>query len=89
MNHKLPLITLGIVAASSPLRAQPEVAPASVAPSAPADARYCLRVDPIIGSRMETIQCRTRDDWASLEVDVDQEWADNGVRVIGPGGMPA
>ena len=44
--------------------------------------RYCLRVDPITGSRMETIQCRTRDDWADLDVDVDQEWAANGVRVI-------
>jgi hypothetical protein len=31
---------------------------------------------------METIQCRTRDEWAQLDVDVDQEWAANGVRVI-------
>jgi hypothetical protein len=39
-------------------------------------------VDPLPGSRLETIQCRTREDWALLEVDVDQEWAQNGVRVI-------
>ena len=32
---------------------------------------------------METIQCRTRDEWAGLGLDVDQEWAENGVRVIG------
>ena len=52
------------------------------APQAPANARYCLRVEPITGTRIETIQCRTREDWASLEVDVDREWAQNGVRVI-------
>jgi hypothetical protein len=31
---------------------------------------------------METIQCRTRDEWAALDVDVDREWAENGVRVL-------
>jgi len=52
------------------------------APPGGPDSRYCLRVDPITGSRMQTIQCRTRADWASLDVDVDREWAENGVRVI-------
>jgi len=52
------------------------------APAGDPSTRYCLRVDPITGSRMETIQCRTREDWALLEVDVDQEWAENGVRVL-------
>lgn len=45
--------------------------------------RYCLRVDPEIGSRIETIQCRTRWEWWQLDVNVDAEWAANGVRVIG------
>ena len=45
--------------------------------------RYCLRVDPNTGSRMETIQCYTRAEWASLEVDVDKEWAANGVKTLG------
>ena len=52
------------------------------APSGPPEARYCLRVDPTTGSRIETIQCRTREEWADLDVNVDQEWAQNGVRVI-------
>jgi hypothetical protein len=52
------------------------------APPGTATTRYCLRVDPITGSRIETIQCRTREEWADLDVDVDQEWAENGVRVI-------
>ena len=71
-------VILGMVLATMPL------APAQAqAPAGTASTRYCLRVDPITGSRIETIQCRTRDDWASLDVDVDQEWAENGVRVIG------
>jgi len=55
-------------------------------PSAPAggeNTRYCLRVDPITGSRMETVQCYTRAEWAQLEVDVDKEWAANGVKTLG------
>ncbi len=52
------------------------------APEGTPTTRYCLRVDPIIGTRIETIQCRTREEWADLDVDVDQEWAENGVRVI-------
>jgi hypothetical protein len=59
-----------------------ERASAGAPPGTPST-RYCLRVDPITGSRLETIQCRTRADWASLDVDVDQEWAENGVRVVG------
>ena len=52
------------------------------APAGTPETRYCLRVDPVIGSRIETIQCRTREGWAELDVNVDQEWAANGVRVI-------
>ena len=86
MAYKQMLAVLSMIAGASPLpaaasRAEPRTA---VAPEAPPDARYCLRVDPITGSRMETVQCRTRDEWAGLEVDVDQEWADNGVRVLEP-----
>jgi hypothetical protein len=82
-------LALSLVAAGSPLAAsQPEPMRQSMAqalaPQAPADARYCLRVDPPTGSRIETIRCETRWDWEMLDVDVDQEWAENGVRVIGP-----
>ena len=52
-----------------------------IAPAAPPEARYCLRVDPVTGSRMETIRCETRATWAWMEVDVDKEWATEGVRV--------
>lgn len=83
MAHRQLILALSMIVAVSPVSAtQPDRPREGAAPAAPADARYCLRVDPITGSRMETIQCRTRADWAQLEVDIDQEWADNGVRVI-------
>ena len=71
-----------IVATSSISAARPEPPREGGAPSAPADARYCLRVEPITGSRIETILCRTREQWAALEVDLDKEWPKEGVRVI-------
>ena len=83
MALKALIVALGVAIAATPVSAtiqDPE--PAAMAPAGSPDTRYCLRVDPIIGTRVETIQCRTRDEWASLEVDVDQEWTDNGVRVI-------
>jgi hypothetical protein len=75
------LVALGLIV-GVPAVAQPESPTPPVAPAGTPTTRYCLRVDPITGTRIETIQCRTREDWASLEVNVDEEWAENGVRVI-------
>lgn len=82
MTYKDLIVPLSMMAATLPL--QPAVHQEG-APAGTPDTRYCLRVDPITGTRIETIQCRTREDWADLDVDVDQEWAANGVRVIAPG----
>jgi hypothetical protein len=35
---------------------------------------------------MQTVLCKTRDEWALLEVDLDQEWPTEGVKVIEPTG---
>lgn len=72
MAHAL-IMALGLLAANSPMAPAPPGTP---------DTRYCLRVDPLIGSHIETIQCKTRYEWAMLGLDVDQEWAENGVKVI-------
>jgi hypothetical protein len=77
MAHEL-IMALGLLAANPPM------APGTPAPPGTPETRYCLRVDPIIGSRIETIQCRTRAEWAELGLDVDQEWTENGVRVVEP-----
>jgi hypothetical protein len=79
MAHEL-LIAVSLIAAQP---TEANAMPAAPAPPGTPETRYCLRVDPLIGSRIETIQCKTRDEWAALELDVDQEWAENGVRVIG------
>jgi len=79
MAHEF-LIALSLIAAQAP---DANALPAAPAPPGTPETRYCLRVDPLPGSRIETVECKTRDEWAALELDVDQEWAENGVRVIG------
>lgn len=84
MSHKKIAMTLGlIVAAVSPVLAQPADRDYMTgAPAAGPDARYCLRVEPVLGTRVERIRCWTRERWAGLGVDLDREWAREGVRVI-------
>jgi hypothetical protein len=84
MARKLIVASLGLLVAASPGLA------ASLQPAAPAQAPpggpqtlYCMHVDPITGSLVQTIQCWTREEWAEQDVDVDKEWAKNGVKVIG------
>ena len=74
------LATFGLIVAAAPAIAHQDNGPA---PAGGPNTLYCLRVDAITGSRLETIQCRTRDDWSGLEIDVDKEWAENGVRIVG------
>jgi hypothetical protein len=82
MAQKLMLAAFGLMAAASPLSAtKPELAPAMGAPAAGPDARYCMKIE-ITGSRLEEVKCWTRQEWAEQEVDVDKEWAEEGVRVI-------
>jgi hypothetical protein len=83
MAYKQLIVALGMIAAAAP-------APASIhepvtpgpAPTDSADTRYCLRIEAIIGSRIEEVRCWTREEWAEKEVDVDQEWAREGVAVL-------
>jgi hypothetical protein len=91
MARKELILALGFIVAASPapLASQPDTKPIVLAapgapPAAPPDARYCMKVDPITGSLIETVQCWTRDQWADQGVDVDKEWAKNGVRVVPP-----
>ena len=55
----------------------------ATAPAAGPDAKYCLRVEAFTGSRIETVRCWTREKWAEQGVDVDKEWAKEGVEVKG------
>lgn len=73
-------LTLTIAAAATPALA---AANDGMAPTGSPDTRYCMRVEAITGTRLERVECWTRAAWASEGVDVDHDWAAEGVRTIG------
>ncbi|MCL6739657.1 hypothetical protein LZ518_00670 [Sphingomonas sp. RB56-2] len=83
MARKALLVAIGLAAIASPaLAANPDPVPAEP-PAGTPETLYCMRVEPETGSRVEAIHCWTRAQWAEQEVDVDRDWAREGVRVIG------
>ena len=90
MAHKAFVIASGLIVMASPLAAQPdsgpiEFNPAPIAQPAPAGGpgtKYCMRVE-ITGNAADPVRCWTRADWADQGVDVDRDWAKEGVRIIG------
>jgi hypothetical protein len=84
MSHRKLAAAFGlIVGAASPALAQPaDRDPMAGAPAAGPEARYCLRVEPITGTLVERVRCWTREQWVEQGVDVDKEWAREGVSVI-------
>jgi hypothetical protein len=84
MPHKTWTLAFGLIVAASPALAQPSERDAMAgAPAAGPDARYCLRVAANTGSLVERIRCWTREQWVEQGVDVDKEWAREGVSVRG------
>ena len=79
MAHKLWL-GLGLIVATSPLPAQPEVMPPT-APAGTPTTKYCMRIEAVTGTRIETVECWTREQWAEQGVDVDKDWPKEGVAV--------
>jgi hypothetical protein len=69
-----------IIASSAAASTQP--ADTAGAPAGGPGTRYCMRVEPQTGSRIESIECWTREEWADGGVDVDYDWAKEGVRVL-------
>lgn len=84
MSHERLALAFGlIVAAASPVLAQPAGRDDMAgAPAAGPEARYCLRVEPVTGTLVERVRCWTRAQWVEQGVDVDKEWAREGVSVI-------
>jgi hypothetical protein len=84
MAPKQLILAFGMMVLASPVAATvqgPEQATSEAAPPGGPDTRYCLQTDPVTGTRIGGVLCNTREEWAMLGVDVDEEWADNGVRV--------
>ena len=84
MAHKALAFALSMFVATSPVTAgQPDPPPTTPAPAAGPDAKYCMKVEALTGSNIESTRCWTREEWADQGVDVDKVWAKEGVKVIG------
>jgi hypothetical protein len=85
MAHEKLLIAVGMLVFAPPVAAaQVETGPGMAAPAGAPGTRYCMRVDPVTGSLVETVQCWTREEWAEQGVDVDREWSKEGVKIEPP-----
>ena len=82
MAYKALVLALSAIATSAAATQTSEPRP-TTAPPGTAQTRYCMRIEAITGSRIETVRCWTRAEWAEQDVDVDQEWPKEGVRVLG------
>lgn len=91
MALKILVAAMSMIFAASPLSAAvPEPTLKTISPTDSPGTQYCLRVGPFTGTRLESVQCWTRqewadqcayDEWVKQCVDVDKEWAENGVRI--------
>ena len=83
MVHKHCLAVIGLLLAASPVGATGRENPPSDTPTASANGKYCLRVEAVTGSKVEKIECMTREEWVAQGVDLDREWAREGVVLDG------
>ena len=81
MAHRYLTTALALIAA--PAFASVGSNPAGDTPVESANGKFCLRVEAITGSRIETVQCMTREEWVAQGVDLDREWAREGVVLTG------
>ena len=71
-----------LVLAAAPAAGQYPAPPPAAPPGTP-ETIYCMHIEAITGTRLEELKCWTRAEWAEQGVDVDKEWAKEGVRTIG------
>ena len=84
MAYKEIVLAFGMIAAAAPLSATTQdLIPGEGAPPGTSETRYCMRIEAITGSRIEELKCWTREEWAENGVDLDKDWAKEGVRTIG------
>ena len=84
MAHRGLILAFSMIAAASPLSARVQDRdPQMLAPAGTPQTRYCMHIEAITGSRIEEVKCWTREEWAEQGVDVDKDWAREGVRTIG------
>ena len=71
-----------LVLALTLMAAAPATAAYVEAPQGSEKTRYCMRIA-LPGHIVQPVRCWTRAEWADQGVDVDREWAKEGIRVIG------
>jgi hypothetical protein len=79
MRRSQLFLLVGLAGIASPAVARP----AMPAPAGTPTTLYCMRIEAVTGTRLETVKCWTRDEWAEQGVDVDKDWPKEGVAVIG------
>jgi len=84
MAQKIWVAAFGLIAAASASAAASSGPTEMPSPTDSPDVLYCLRIEAVTGTRLETVRCWTRAEWIDQGVDVDKEWAKEGVRVIAP-----
>jgi hypothetical protein len=84
MAHHQSTLAFGIlvIASSQAIASDNQRLPGN-APSGTAQTRYCMYVEPVTGSRIEQVRCWTRAEWAEQGVDLDADWAREGIRTLG------
>ena len=82
MTFRTLALPLAIAVTAGPLSAASAYDRPEIAPEGTATTRYCMRVEAVTGSRLEHVVCWTRSQWADQGVDVDRDWAKEGVRVL-------
>ena len=76
------VVALSMFAAAQPdFSPIPDRASTVAAPDEGPDAKYCMRIEVMTGTLVETIRCWTREKWADQGIDVDEQWAKDGVRI--------
>ena len=75
------LVALTLLTAASPVTAT--VQEPAGAPAGNPNTLYRMHIEAVTGSRLGEVKCWTRAEWAERGVDVDKDWAREGVSVIG------
>ncbi len=82
MAFKALVVALSAIVATSAAASIQPIDTAG-APAGTPQTKYCMRVEPQTGSRIESVECWTREEWAEGGVDVDKDWAKEGVKTLG------
>ena len=82
MARKAMILAFGLAVAASPATATIQDPEMAGAPEGTSETKYCMHIEAITGSRIEEVKCWTRAEWAERGVDVDVDWAKEGVRTI-------